>query len=794
MSSTQTRNAVSHSSIGQRVRQKDGRPRVTGEAKYYADYKFDNLLHAAVLRSPHAKAEITLLDTSPAEGAEGVRLIMTYKNYPTVFRSTVYYVGDLVAAVVAESLEMAHAALAKIKVEYAEKPFVLDMLTATDPATPEVLEGRPNSADWAHHHKLLARDPKTGLHTQKEPHSHYEFGDIEKGFAEADLIVEQRDIRYAYCKGPVMETRGCTVNHDGVKLHVYTHSQGLHDEKMRLAQALGIPSSTLNYISPFTGSSFGAKSPAPLDINNPAHHLLIAGFACLQLRQAVRCVYSREEEMLCAWSRGSLSHVKIGFKHDGTLTTMDYDHTQEVGVGGDIYPAKNSMLATGAVLYSHNCRNNRGKIRNVNTNRFTSVGWQGYGAPEGHFAVETTIDIAAEKLGIDPIELRKMNCMRTGDVDNGYDPMTYISCYISQSGIRRCLDVGAEKVRWSERWQHPSTKTGRIRSGLGVAIFTMGAGRPGPGNSAEAMVKIFPDGSAALVSAAADFGQGQHTVQCQIVAETLGIPYNKVGLVCRDTDSTPFSTLLANSSGTWIQGWATYEAAMDAKRQLLALAADVLHLPAEELALGDDCIFSMADPTKSIPVVEAFGPIGHYGGRHEIIGNYVNNSPHPNCLKDKDPRQLYIPKEKGAQFISLDVDVETGMIDNVIITMAQNVGRALNPKIVAGQMLTSRHGFENAVLGNDCIVDKRSGRLLTPNLIDYRPSTMMDCTVDPNIVEIPGDPTHPFGATACGEGGACASMAAFANALYNAIGVRVKESPFTPEVILNALGKIKRKK
>ena len=140
------------------------------------------------------------------------------------------------------------------------------------------------------------------------------------------------------------------------------------------------------------------------------------------------------------------------------------------------------------------------------------------------------------------------------------------------------------------------------------------------------------------------------------------------------------------------------------------------------------------------------------------------------------------------------MDTETGMIDNVVITMAQNVGRALNPKIVSGQMLTSRHGLENAVLGNDCIVDKRNGWLMTPNLIDYKPSTILDCNVQPIIVEIPGDPTHPLGATACGEGGACASMAAFANAIYNAIGVRVKHSPFTPDVILGALGKIKRKK
>ncbi|MDL2226125.1 xanthine dehydrogenase family protein molybdopterin-binding subunit [Deltaproteobacteria bacterium OttesenSCG-928-M10] len=779
--------------IGQGVRQKDGRPRVTGEAKYYADYNFPNLLHTYILRSPHPKAAVKSIDVSAAEKHRGVHLVMTHQNYPAIFRPVKYYVGDLTAAVVAESLEMAAEAAELIRIEYETGPFVMDMARAMDPEAPEVFDGEANLRPWPHHARLSDRDPDTGLHQTKTPHEVNEFGDLEKGFAEADVIVEQRDIYYAFCKSPAMETRGCTMDFDGSKLQVHTHSQGLHDEKMRLAQALEIPASMINYVSPFTGSSFGGKTPVVLDINNPSHYLKIAGLACLKLKRPVRCVYSREEEMLCAWSRGSLSHVKMGFKKDGTLTTMELDHTHEIGAGGDIYPAKNAMLATGAVLYSRNCRNNRGRIKNVCTNRFTCVGWQGYGAPEGTYAVETTMDIAAEELGLDPVEIRRLNCMRTGDVDNGWDPLSYISGYISQSGIRRCLEVGAEKVGWKERWRHPSEKTGRIRSGLGVAIFAMGAGRPGPGNSSEAMVKIFPDGSAALVSSIADAGQGQHTVQCQIAADALGLPYRKVGLVCRDTDSTPFSTLVANSSGTWIQGWATYEAALDAKRQLLALAAPLLNRPADELEMGDGFVFEKARPDNRKTVAEIFGPIGHYGGRHEIIGFYVNSSPHPNCLKDGDPGRLYIPKEKGAQFISLDVDTATGLVDNVVITLAQNVGRALNIKVVEGQLSTSRHGYDNALLANDCLADKRRGWLLTPNLIDYKHSTILDSVVDPQVVEIPGDPSHPFGATACGEGGACASMAAFANALYNAIGVRLKRSPFTPEAILTALGKVKRR-
>ena len=779
--------------IGKSVRQKDGRARVTGAARYYADFILPGMLQIRILRSPFPAADIVSIDTGEAAAMEGVHLVMTHENYPKAFRTSLYYVGDLVAAVVADDETIAEEAMARIKVEYAQKKFVLSLEEAMQPDAPRVFADQVNCQDWPFHAYLSDRDPETGLFKTKTPGDYNGFGDIEQGFAEADVIVEQKGLKYAYTKGPTMEPRGCSANYDGGRLHIYTHSQGMHDEKLCLAQALGIPSSMLNYVAPFTGSSFGHKNAFPLDRNIGSHYLVIAGLACLDLKRPVHCPYSREEEMVSSWSRGTMSDVKIGFKKDGTLTTMDMAHWQETGAGGDKYPSKNAMLATGAVLYSHNCRHLRGKIHYVHTNRFPAAGWQGYGAPEGVFAVETTMDIAAERLGMDPIELRKMNCMRTGDIDAGWDPLTYKSAIISSSGIRDCLDAGAKHLDWANTWKHPGAKTGRIRHGLGVAIFAMGAGRPGPGNSSEAMVKIYPDGSAALVCAVADIGQGQHTVQCQIVAEVLGLPYKKIGLVCHDTDSTPFATLVANSCGTWIQGWATYEAAMDAKRQVLALAAAKMGVSPEELSLNENGVFLTAAPETGVTFAEAFGARGHYGGIHEVTGYYVNNSPHPRGLKDGKPDQVYIPKEKGAQFISLNVDTETGMVDNVRVIMVQNVGKALHPKIVEGQLLTSRHGAENAVLGNECIVDKRNGWLLTPNWVDYRHSTILDNDVEPIIIEKPGDPTHPFGATACGEGAACPSLAAFSNAIYNATGVRLIETPYTPERILMGLGKIQAK-
>ncbi|GAB6143576.1 xanthine dehydrogenase family protein molybdopterin-binding subunit [Desulfocicer niacini] len=780
--------------LGKSVRQKDGLPRVTGKAKYYSDIALPGTLYSKIMRSPHPQADIIHIDTSKAQAIPGVSLVMDYRNFPKVFRKDLHYAGEHVVAVIAVDEETAESALEFIEIEYKTKPYVLNIEEAMAPDAPQVFDGQPNCHDWELSYYLSEKDPETNLWTKKDLHDFHGFGDVAQGFNEADVIVEEKGLKYAFCKSPAMNPRGCLMSYDNEKLTVYTHSQGMHHEKTVLAEVLGLPIHKVNYVSPYTGSSFGGKIAEVGDFNHPSHYLLIAGFATLALQKPVKCAYTRKEEMLCGWSRGSLANLRLGFKKDGTLTTIDFECWMELGSGGDKWPVKNTLLATGTVLYARNCKHMRGKLYYVHTNRFLSCGWQGYGAPEGHYAMETVMDIAAEKLGIDPVELRRINHMRTGDVDAGYDPLTYKSCLISSSGISECLDAGAKEVDWKEKWQAPGEKTGRIRHGMGVGIFCMGAGRPGPGNSTAAMVKVFPDGTASLCCALADLGQGQHTVQPQLVAEVLGIPYKNVGIVCHDTDSTPWATIVASSCGTWIQGWATYEAAMDVRRQLLELAGSKLGVNAAELDIKNAIIFVKSDPEKKITFDEAFGPRGIYGGNHELVGYYCSESPHTKCLKDGNPDCLYIPKEKGAQFITLDVDTETGAISNVHVVVAQNVGLALNPKIVAGQFLNVRHGVENATLGSDCLVDRKNGRLLNCNWIEYKPTSLLDCDVTPLVIEKPGDPTHPFGATACGEGAACPTLAAFSNAIYNAIGVRIKETPFTPDKILKALGKIKDRK
>ena len=237
---------------------------------------------------------------------------------------------------------------------------------------------------------------------------------------------------------------------------------------------------------------------------------------------------------------------------------MDFQHWQEVGASGDKYPTKNAMLATGAVLVLPQLPSTCAARSDTSTPTATPR-WAGRDTarcPKASSRWKSPWTWPPEKLGIDPIELRKMNWHAHGRHRRRVGPAVLRFGHQSPRRASTSAWTWAPSTwDWKNTWQHPSEKTGRIRHGIGVAIFAMGAGRPGPGNSSEAMVKIFPDGSAALVCAVADIGQGQHTVQCQIVAEVLGIPYERVGLVCADTDSTPFATLVSNSCGTWLQGW-----------------------------------------------------------------------------------------------------------------------------------------------------------------------------------------------------------------------------------------------
>jgi xanthine dehydrogenase molybdenum-binding subunit len=445
----------------------------------------------------------------------------------------------------------------------------------------------------------------------------------------------------------------------------------------------------------------------------------------------------------------------------------------EVGPAGDSYPVRNVHRHTGAKLYARHAQHLKITAGVVFTNRFVCIGWHGYGTPEVNFMIETVMDEAAYVLGIDPVELRRINHFRKGDpVASPRD--VKVSSQMSSCGYEECLDEGVEKIEWNKRWEHPDKKTGVVRDGLGMDLTIHGAG---DGVFSSAIVKVSPDATVLFECAIADIGQGQHTVQSQIVAEVLGIPYENVHLVCHDTDSTSMSTKVGGSQGTWHQGKATYDAASSARRQILALAARKLGKKPDELTIREGRIYAEGRSDPACAFAEAFGNVPMVIG----VGQ---------TFPEGREEGIY-PREQGAHFVRCSVDTETGEVKIEKYLPVQYIGRALNPKVVEGQMLGGiYHGLECALLA-ECIVDPKTGKMLTYNWENYKPLTMLDCDIEPVIVEIPGrDRSHPFGAIACAEGAVDPVCAAVGNAIYNAIGVRLKTAPFTPAKVLKALGKI----
>ena len=756
--------------IGRSVPQKDGIDRVTGKAKYFADVMLPDMLCCKIIRSTYAQADILDIDSSEAEALAGVCLVLTYKNFPQICKKTVHYVGDEIGAVIAVDEETAEEALDLIHVAYDPKPFVLDIVEAMKPKAPSVFPDRPNiRPGWGKGFKwyyFSEKDPVSGLWTRKEESDFHGFGDVEKGFSEAEVVIEDRNLSQGYSRVTTMETRGCVADFDKDRLTVYTHSQGLHQTKNDIAKAFDLPLNKVNVVSPFTGGSFGGKVDR--------FYLPVA--ATITLQKPVKLVYTREEELLCGWARGSLSHVKFGFKKGGRLTTMDIEHWVEVGPDGDSNPVRNVFRHTGAMLYARNCEHLRIKAGVVFTNRFISIGWHGYGCPETNFMVETVLDEAAHVLHMDPVALRAINHFQKGD-PIASPRNVRVNAQISSCGLSECLDEGKIASDWQSQWTAPDKKEGRVREGIGMALSIHGAG---DGLYSTAIVKVLGDGSVLFECGIADIGQGQHTVQSQIVAEVLGVPYENVRIVCHDTDTTPYATRVGGSQGTWHQGKATYVAAMDAREKIIKFAAAKIGVDTGEIGIQDAKIYTKTVPEKYFDFSELFEPWFMVIGVGQTFPDGIDEGVYP--------------REQAAQFGRFSVDMETGIVKTHQYVPVQYVGTALNPTVVKGQIRSGvYHGLESAFLG-ECITDPHTGKMLTYNWENFKPITMLDFHMEPIIVEIPGDSSHPFGAIACGEGAINPVCAVCGNGIFNAVGVRLTSTPFTPDKVLKAMGKLKPKR
>lgn len=711
----------------------DGIVHVTGSAEYTTDVRLPGMLHGKFLRSPHPHARILKIDTSEAEKVPGVRGVLTYHNTPAInfakgrplLGDIVRYVGDEVAAVVAETEVAARAALKKIRVEYEVLPFVLDPEEAAKPESPAVHEGG----------NVLDGEP-----------SSYERGDVEDALEKADVVVEGTFATPTQMHNS-LETHVSVADWDGQTLTIWESTQNLYGVRDRVAELLNLDRNQVRVRGEYMGGGFGSK-------NNPGKHTMMAAVLSRRLGHPVKFALTRTEENLAAGNRpATKQHLKIGAKKDGTLTAIELTCYSALGayagwagyVGG---PARE--------LYA--CPN----VLTRQINSFTNTGpfseFRAPGYVEGTFPLEVLMDELAEKLGMDPLELRVKNYSSTSPLGG----MRY-----STNGLLDAYQEGARAIDWSRRAKPPEQE-GAWRIGVGMASQIWG-GAGGP--PSYAFVRINSDATATVVTGTQDIGTGTRTALSQIAAEELGLPLDKVSVEIGDTQSGLYSTPSWGSMTLASMGPAVREAAADAKEQVMSLAAQYLGKRVKSLRLENGALRG----TKiNQPLAEVLSDLGDI----MILGR-GSRGPNPGD---------YAIRTFGAQFAEVAVDMETGEIRVRKIVAAHDSGRIINPLTTSSQVQGGVLQGLGYALMEARTLDVSSGAVLNANLEDYMVPTMLDAPeIQDHMIDRADNLINNLGAKGVGEPPIIPTAAAIANAVAHATGIHFHEIPLTRARVLEAL-------
>jgi xanthine dehydrogenase YagR molybdenum-binding subunit len=730
--------------VGRRQPRVDGVARVTGQAVYTHDVQLPGMLIGRILRSPYPHARVLSVDSSKAEALPGVWLVWHGRQSPDlaplgsrwqgrrVFLEELAFQGAEVAFVLADDERIAEDALALIEVEYEELPFVHDLETAmADGAAPALL-GEEN----------LIR-PEGQI---------YERGELERGLEEADVVVELTFTTptAAHC---CMETHGSVAQWEGDQVTVWHSTQSVFGTRSSVAEMLDIPQQNVRAICDYVGGGFGSKWGAE-------SYTLMALLASRETRRPVKVVLDRAEEQLAAGYRpGSRQRVRLGALKDGTLTLVEQEGwvvTGAYGGGGSILggPAKD--------LYA--CPNVRTVVWAYRANTDAGRAFRAPGYVEGTVALEGAMDELAHKLGMDPLELRLKNYA----IESPSRDVPY-----TLKGLRESYERGAERFGWADREKRRGG-TGTIRRGFGMASQIWGGGGGPPAN---AMVKLLPDGSAEVLAGVQDLGTGTRTVIAQVAAEELGLPLSAIRVVIGDTQSTPFGPGSGGSVTLASITPAVREAAYDARRQLVELAAFMLDLNdagADEFDVRDAQVIYRADPVRSIPWREAAAKMGNY----MIVGRGARG-PNP----DEEALNTF-----GAHFCEVEVNTETGQVRVTKLVGVHAIGRIVNPLTAESQLYggaTMGLGFATTEART---IDARTGVQLTANMREYKVPRIDDVPeFEAEFVDLVDEGANSVGAKGLGEPPIIPTPAAIANAVSDALGMRMVDLPITADRVLNAL-------
>ncbi|MFC1846066.1 xanthine dehydrogenase family protein molybdopterin-binding subunit [Chloroflexota bacterium] len=769
--------------IGKRLPLKDAREKVTGSLQYAVDLNVVNTLHAKILRSPHAHANIVKIDTHKAESLPGVEAVITHKDVPTeewrevggnyrgrVLDKRVRFFGDEVAAVAARNKRIAEEALRLIQVEYKELPHVFDVEEAMKPDAPQVLEDGN------------VRTPVV-----------FNWGDVDKGFKESDLVVELKTTMGTQQHG-LLGRNACIASWEGDQLTLVTATQTPFACRDELSRFLKLHQNKVRVIALPTGPSFGAWY-----LNN--FHLITV-FLAKKAMKPVRLELTQEECFATVVRRERpVSWGKLGVRKDGSFVSMHIKHYYDNGA----YCVKPDPHQSISEQWGGRTPHGRFEMHGVSTNLLTGAAMRGVGTLTMNFFMEQLIDVAAEKLNIDPVEIRLKNHTRAGERIRPMEPyykalgLPLQKETLSSCGLEECIKKGADLIGWQKKWKgwgKPVEVRGPKRRGLGVAVNAYFSGVRAYG-APSVIVKVNRDGSVNLLTGIGRMGQGNDTTQAQIAAEELGVPFENIIGTHGDTATCPWSVPTVASSSAHVVGLATQAAAADAKRQLCELASGTLGAQPEDLDIKNGIIYVKAHPEKSMSVNEVvsqdmFALTTRAGIQSELA----------EMLSRINPDHLPAPSIVGrgsknvppsptalcflAHFVELEVDIETGEIEILKYVSVQDSGTIINPDILENQVAGGIRQGSGIGLVENLIFDTKTGAVLNPNFLDYKILTSLDLP-DPKILFADTyDPVGAFGVKGGGEASVNCPAPAISQAVNNATGIRLNYAPITPDLILSA--------
>ena len=751
-----------YSVIGRPLIKVDAMAKVTGETKFADDLTLPRMLHAKMLRSPHPHARILSVDTGPAESLPGVHAVLTGRALPITFGilpvsqdeealaiERVRYVGDPVAAVAALDEETAEAACRLIRVEYEVLPAVMDL----------------DEALRREDVRIHDYGPRGNIHKEVA----LAFGDVEEGFAEADYVREDAFFYEGSTHLPMEQHAALAAYGADGKLCLWSATQTPHYVHRALAKVLELPASHIRVIAMPNGGGFGGKS-------DPFSHEIVACKLSMLTGRPVKICLTREEVFYAHRGRHPVKMwFRTGVTRDGRITAMHFRSYLDGGAYGSYGVA--SLYYTGA-LQTVTYQVPRYKFEGVRvfTNKPPCGPKRGHGTPQPRCALEVHLDKIAEHLGLDPYEMRRRHLVPP-------DSVTVNQLRIGTVGLGECLDRVVERSGWK-------AKHGKLPFGRGIGIagsaYISGAGLPIYWNAmphSGVQIKIDRGGGVAVFCGSTDIGQGSDSVLAYVAAEELGIEPEDIRVVTADTDLTPVDLGSYSSRVTLMTGNATMEAARKLKALLFQAAAEKLGVPFDRLRAAHRRIYDRDNPAAGMPFVEAavlaearFGTLGAVGSYTppKGLGKYKGAGVGPT------PTYSY-----SAAAVELTVDPETGFITVDKVWLAHDVGKAINPILVIGQI----EGSVYMALGEALMEEQafRKGVHKIPSMLEYKSPTFLETPEMESILVETLDPAGPYGAKEVGQGVLLPVVPAVLNAIYDAVGVRIDEVPASPEKIAKAL-------